>query len=537
MRKIDRSVSITGLLLFTGALLFFVYGTTDSAAQAQFAKPNMWGDDVTVATGTVEGGIAVTYDSDFNQYAVRCSTIGAPGYNMYLYNSTDDGQTWQRLPYSLEVYDLQYPCPQLLTRYSGGEDTLLLFHVDGLFSGRIVFTKLTTTGVYVLGTSVVAGDTDTITYFSVCSNLDGDSLLVVYELNEATDATNDVHSVRSTDGGNTWVNDIRVDEDGRHPDVAYGIDGYVYLVYQTSLGGDSEIEFRKSTDFGFSWGSSTWLTEDNWYQGYPKVAALHTQPANSALVWVTYTREWPADNLGVSFMYSTNSGANWSGHLGLADDTEYDEQACDMVVGRSMEDSVVYASYLEYRYEFPTEESRIYTIRASVGNPVWNEAEVARVSDHFAAKDQDARLVCQGTMMLCGADVRPAFLYAGKEFVDNYDDLYFDGFCWVTDVEEEEGEGVNRPQFSLSNNYPNPFNPETKIQYTVGSKQTPIRLTIYNVLGQKVTTLADEPKRAGTHHVIWDGKNDEGKEVASGIYFYQLKAGGFTETKKMLLLK
>jgi flagellar hook assembly protein FlgD len=62
-------------------------------------------------------------------------------------------------------------------------------------------------------------------------------------------------------------------------------------------------------------------------------------------------------------------------------------------------------------------------------------------------------------------------------------------------------------------------------------------LKIYNILGEKVRTLIDEPKRAGSYEVIWDRKDDKGKEMASGIYFYQLKAGDYTETKKMLLLK
>jgi len=62
-------------------------------------------------------------------------------------------------------------------------------------------------------------------------------------------------------------------------------------------------------------------------------------------------------------------------------------------------------------------------------------------------------------------------------------------------------------------------------------------LIIYNILGQKARTLVDEPKRAGSYEVIWDGKDDQRKEVGSGIYFYQLRAGDFSETKKMLLLR
>ncbi|MFQ6002794.1 MAG: FlgD immunoglobulin-like domain containing protein [Candidatus Zixiibacteriota bacterium] len=62
-------------------------------------------------------------------------------------------------------------------------------------------------------------------------------------------------------------------------------------------------------------------------------------------------------------------------------------------------------------------------------------------------------------------------------------------------------------------------------------------MKIYNVLGQLVRTLVNEPKESGTYEVIWDGRDDNGNEVASGIYFYRLQAGDFTEAKKMLLLR
>jgi len=94
--------------------------------------------------------------------------------------------------------------------------------------------------------------------------------------------------------------------------------------------------------------------------------------------------------------------------------------------------------------------------------------------------------------------------------------------------------------FALHQNYPNPFNPVTSIQYAVGSRQTrPLHtsLKIYNILGQEVRTLVDEPKLPGTYQVIWDGRDDEGNDLASGIYFYRLQTGDSTEAKKMLLLK
>ena len=64
-----------------------------------------------------------------------------------------------------------------------------------------------------------------------------------------------------------------------------------------------------------------------------------------------------------------------------------------------------------------------------------------------------------------------------------------------------------------------------------------ITLTIYNMLGQKVRTLVNESKEPGTYEVIWDGKDKRGDKVASGVYFYKLKAGDFSQTRKMVLMK
>jgi hypothetical protein len=99
------------------------------------------------------------------------------------------------------------------------------------------------------------------------------------------------------------------------------------------------------------------------------------------------------------------------------------------------------------------------------------------------------------------------------------------------------------PDFSLKQNYPNPFNAGTTIPFTVYSKleteNSPIHTTlaIYNILGQKVKTLVDETKLPGEYEVRWYGKDEKGNFVASGIYLYQLKAGDFQESKKLILIR
>jgi hypothetical protein len=93
------------------------------------------------------------------------------------------------------------------------------------------------------------------------------------------------------------------------------------------------------------------------------------------------------------------------------------------------------------------------------------------------------------------------------------------------------------PQFySLSQNYPNPFNPSTTIKYALPAP-THVELKVYNVLGQMVKVLVNEDQKAGQYSVVWDGTNPDGDQAATGVYFYQLKTGDFTTSRKMMLLK
>jgi hypothetical protein len=91
-------------------------------------------------------------------------------------------------------------------------------------------------------------------------------------------------------------------------------------------------------------------------------------------------------------------------------------------------------------------------------------------------------------------------------------------------------------EFSLAQNYPNPFNPSTKIGYSLPDAEH-VTVTIYNALGQKVRTLVDEQKGAGTYELIWDGRDNSGKEAPVGVYLYKLQAGSFSEMKQMLFVK
>ena len=90
--------------------------------------------------------------------------------------------------------------------------------------------------------------------------------------------------------------------------------------------------------------------------------------------------------------------------------------------------------------------------------------------------------------------------------------------------------------FYLYNNYPNPFNPVTTLRYGLPENGL-VNITIYDMLGREVKTLINQTQDAGYKSVIWDATNDYGKTVSAGIYLYQIQAGEYISTKKMVLLK
>ncbi len=106
-----------------------------------------------------------------------------------------------------------------------------------------------------------------------------------------------------------------------------------------------------------------------------------------------------------------------------------------------------------------------------------------------------------------------------------------------TSVQEPSPDLTRLPEkFQLFQNYPNPFNPQTTIEYSLAGSGR-VLIEIYNILGQKVTTLVDNYHERGFYKVQWQGKDNSGRNIASGVYIYKIKSGDFAQTKKLLLLR
>jgi hypothetical protein len=118
---------------------------------------------------------------------------------------------------------------------------------------------------------------------------------------------------------------------------------------------------------------------------------------------------------------------------------------------------------------------------------------------------------------------------------DSFEIFYYGApFTLVEDTLEDQ----RRFRFELFQNYPNPFNQSTLIRYSLnGDRPTSTTLTIYNILGKEVRELVNTRQSSGNYTITWDGKDNNGKEVSSGIYLYQLQAGNYKQTRKLVLVR
>jgi len=110
-------------------------------------------------------------------------------------------------------------------------------------------------------------------------------------------------------------------------------------------------------------------------------------------------------------------------------------------------------------------------------------------------------------------------------------------YKWQPELSVDDiSQSIVPTEYKLFQNYPNPFNPDTEIRYQL-PEATHVKLEIYNLLGQKIRTLIDGQKPTGSHTIRWDGRDETGAAVSSGVYLYLLTAGRFCETRKMVVLR
>ncbi|MFQ6615942.1 MAG: T9SS type A sorting domain-containing protein [Fidelibacterota bacterium] len=181
---------------------------------------------------------------------------------------------------------------------------------------------------------------------------------------------------------------------------------------------------------------------------------------------------------------------------------------------------------------------------------------VSGILDSLAQTDPEADTVASGIRMELANGSKTAYLafdvLSLNTVAVGVDTLHGAGYHWIGIYPEgplpqvlewfdayvsiDDAVSGLPSRFTLHQNYPNPFNPVTTINFDL-PRDGNVTLTVYNMLGQKVTTLVNDFRSAGRHRVIWNGTTDLGTAVATGVYLYRIDAGDYSATKKMVLLK
>jgi len=489
--------------------------------QRSMAEGQMWGNDVLVHPANHIYGFGMDQgDKDTLLLVVSDSSTSNSSDTFYLYRSTDNGGTWDFVRAGISGSGFRFGKADIIAA-KGDLDFAFVFYIydNTLYCRRYPY-DLSGTPIPVL----ISAGGESVVDFSACQDLYPNYwLYVVYQTDQDS-----VVFKRSTDYGLFWGHRKNLTETTpiiSQPSVAWSRG--VNLVVAGKTDDDKVYTIRNDN----SGNSGDW--KDGQYPSgisscdAPVVAGSHTTPESEAVFWVFYERYvgLPPKNWMVNFHWSTDAGASWSSITGPNDTSSYNRVYPSLHV---LKENDVSNITFAYRYEgtSPRQVRYIYKENAQGSPSVWN-ASYSGINEHAPHYHPPQRAY---TVRGTDNSVQSAVLYVHL----TEHDLYFDASSF-TNVDDEIGDEVIR-EFSLKQNYPNPFNPTTSIEFLL-PKSGEIKIEIFNILGQRVRTLVEQHFKAGYQKVEWNGKDDSGIEVASGVYFYKLQTEDFTKTKKMVLVR
>ncbi|MFH1198322.1 MAG: T9SS type A sorting domain-containing protein, partial [bacterium] len=335
---------------------------------------------------------------------------------------------------------------------------------------------------------------------------------------------------RTVNGGISW--DIIVNFEGGINDIKFYNSKIGFL---TGWGNGMERYISKTTDGGFTW--------EGKYSGSNQFSADHISIADDSTIFVT---SWCCD-----LAKSTNKGETWKTH--------------ELMINPHIE-SVSGISFISDKIGFIFGNGRClggvgncpsltYTVDGGLNWEIYFGLESSWISDlHFKNYSEGWVLMGQGIFHTADSFITNEIIQLNIFNFDFRENLswgvnsyhvfrsnnnwktFKEIFSIITGLEMMQN---NCFDFQLSQNYPNPFNPTTKIKYTIPAVETGyipslrnVTLKVYDVLGREITTLVNEYKSPGTYEIEFYGS-----KLPSGVYFYQLRAGEFNQTKKMILLE
>lgn len=376
---------------------------------------------------------------------------------------------------------------------------------------------------------------------------------------DSRDGNFEIYYKRSTNNGTNWETDVRLTNDPAvSSDAVIRADGQlVNVIWRDTRDGSHEIFYKRSIDGGNTWSSDTMLT--NHANGLAASVSLSVYGLNVRMAW-SDTRD--NDDYEIYYKHSTNGGISWGTDMrlttaiGISESPAITANTSEIhLTWVDLRDSNINA---EVYYKRSTDNGNSWgadkrlTVYAYAGNPsivfhgtivhiVWGVLPTGSEINYLRSTNSgnNWETSTQISSSFSGAYYPSIALTGSKAHIIWHDvrngstnsEIYYDFNPNGNSIGIQNISTETASKFELSQNYPNPFNPNTNIKFAI-QRSGFVKLTIFDIMGREVETLVNENMGAGTFSADWNA----GK-YSSGVYFYKLVTGEFSETKRMILIK
>jgi hypothetical protein len=374
---------------------------------------------------------------------------------------------------------------------------------------------------------------------------------------DTRDGNNEIYYKRSIDGGMSWGVDARLTNNALYSsDPSSSVtDSVIHVVWGDNRDGNWEVYYKRSTDGGSSWGADTRLTNDAARSYYPSVSA------SGSVVHVV----WQDDRNGnweIYYKHSTDGGSSWGSDTRL---TNTSISQLDPSVSAS--GSVVHVVWRGWRFsgggwhwtcdkgsldggmswgpvtnlaDHPFGVSSPFvSVSESVVHVVWEDGINGNYEIHYkhstdggSSWGADTRLTINSRSSKPSVSISgPVVHVVWTDGRDGNNEVYYKRNPTGNPTGIRTLSSSTPNGFQLLQNYPNPFNPSTTVEFSIPTGCY-VTLKLFNYLGEEVASLISEYLQPGIYQSEWKPLN-----VSSGIYYYQLRAGGFAQMKKLIYLR
>jgi hypothetical protein len=331
---------------------------------------------------------------------------------------------------------------------------------------------------------------------------------------DARNGNNEIYYKRSSNAGTNWSADTRLTNNTASSSLpSVSVSGSrVLVVWCDDRDGNNEIYCKSSTDAGVTWTAETRLTNNSFDSIYPSVS-ISGMFAN--VVW----EDNRDGNLEIYNKNSQDAGLSWGADMRLTNNNAQSQNP-SVVVSVAAPVIAVHVVWFDSRIS----NNEIYYKNSIDGGNTWS-ADIRLTNS--SGDPYSASVAASGS----------AVHVVWNDSRDGNYEIYYKGNPTGNIVGVQNISTEIPSSYSLSQNYPNPFNPSTTIKFSIVSSPHGlggdlVLLKVFDILGNEVATLVNEKLNAGTYSVNWDAS-----VYPSGVYYYRLQTEGYSDTKRMMLLK